>query len=102
MPTDEQRQRIVLEFLTAGNPQAGTDAANKQTEAIQKLSAAVEKLTQVQGQNTNQQQPHVQKIQQTKTALDEASDAAYKFGMGAVWSGVPFTGFVAQSGNVIN
>src|SRR5690348_12672504 len=97
----EQRNKILWEMVVTGN-EAVVNAINKQTEASTRLTDSISKLSDAQKKTEEQHDRLPAKVDKTTSSLQAASDAAYKWGMGAAYAQVPMTGFIATAGNLIN
>ncbi len=101
MPDRETRYRLVLEVLTAG--QSPSQVASEVQRLQQQLEEAQRHLNQTGQQSqaaARAHQEHAQAARELAQQLDAAGTAAYHFGMGAVWSGIPMAQFVGVAGNM--
>jgi hypothetical protein len=101
VPGHDDRVEFILRFVTEGDPRGAQRDAQDVAGAWERLAETAGRLDKSIEELDKKVAQVKPRIDQHKTVLQEAGDAAYHFGMGAQWADIPGTRFVATAGNVV-
>jgi hypothetical protein len=109
VPSPDDRFQYIIEYIQQGDPNAVQAQVENLTRASKQLEAAASGAASAQSEvsraTERMQQQHAaatRTASELSSALREATNATYLIGMGAMWSGIPMTGFIANAGNMLN